>query len=218
MSVLSPEARNNAVQAPVWRIDRRLSSEEKHIVQESAKDASKERSNHGHPEVIVAGSPHLRAIPDHVGNQSRTKVPGKINRIASFPTKASTNTEDDEEESKWSQLFSSDVMVVLDGIDQEHQQHRGDEFREELASGGHELLGVGAEYPGCGISGLGVTWNSADAISLKLIDGRSVVAIYNSGCQHSTKDLRDEIHRKLAPGELAEDAVGECHGRIYMGA
>lgn len=43
-----------------------------------------------------------------------------------------------------------------------------------------------------------------------------VVGVDNSGSGESTKSLRYRIDREFAPGEFAEDAVGESDGRVKM--
>lgn len=95
---------NEAIQTPVRSIDRALASEEQDVVEEAAECATAEWSDHGNPEVIVAGSPHLWTVSDHVRHQARTKVTGKINGVSCLPAEAGSDAENNEEESQGSQL------------------------------------------------------------------------------------------------------------------
>lgn len=100
------------------------------------------------PEIVVAGCPNLFAVSQQVRHQSWTKVSGKINGIAGFPTEAGTNPKNDEEQAERREVSRTDIAVIFQGVDQEHQQHTPNEFAEEHAGGGHELGWVGAEDTG----------------------------------------------------------------------
>jgi hypothetical protein len=122
-----------------------LTSKDKHIIQPPTKRSPTERRHHRNPKVIVPRRPNLVSIPKEVTHESGTKVSCKINRIASLPTKASTDAEDDEEQAQRRQVPCTDVAIILQRVDAEHENCASDEFREELAGLCHECCGVGAE-------------------------------------------------------------------------
>ncbi len=102
----------------------------------------------------------------------RTEISGKIDGIACLPSKASTNAKDDKEQSQRCQVPGSKVTVILQTVDTEHEDRRGDEFGEELAGLGHEGLRISAEYPRGGV----VACDGADVgTTFILIDGGFVV-------------------------------------------
>lgn len=89
-------------------------------------------------------------ISNHIRDQSWTKVTSQIDRISSFPTETRTDSKDDEKESEWCKIASAKVAIVLEGVDQEHQEGAGDEFGEELARLCHERRRICAEDAGSG--------------------------------------------------------------------
>lgn len=95
-------------------------------------------------------------------------------------------------------LLGSDVVVVLDCIDQEHEQCTCYEFGEELASVAHEVGRIRAEDTSGRV--LGISRDSTDSrTTLKLIYGRLVVAIDDCCCCHRAKDLSGHVHWELLP-------------------
>lgn len=153
------------------------------------------------------------AVTDHVGHQARTKIPSEVDSIARLPAKAGANTKDNEEEPQWCKWSSAEISVVLEGVDEEHQQRAGNEFGEELASLGHERCRIGAEDA----SGRSVASDCADArASLKDIDRRLVVAIDNRSGAHGSQNLGYHVDREFAPWKFAKDAVGKSDSRIEV--
>ena len=168
-----------------------------------------------HPEVVAASRPDLVTIAKHIADQARAKVTSKIDSIARFPAEASTNTEDDEEQAKRREIASSDIAIVLEGVDQEHQESASDELGEELTGLGHERRWVGAEDS----STRGRLAHGADAgAALEDVNGRLVIAVNNRRCTHGTEDLSDHVNGEFPPGKLSEDAVGKGDCRVEMGA
>lgn len=102
------------------------------------------------PEIIVAGSPNFVAITNHIADESWTEITSKIDSISGFPTEACTNTKDNEEETKWCEGTSTDIAIIFQCVDQEHQQARCNELREELTCLCHEGCWVCAEDAGSG--------------------------------------------------------------------
>lgn len=144
-----------------------------------------------------------------VRHESRTKITSQVNGIASFPTEASTNTEDDEEKTQRCQWSSSDVTLIFQSVNQEHEQTTGDQFREKLSRLGHEWLWVGAEDSGCG--GFTVSRDCADVgTSLIDIDGGFIVGVYDAGSAHGSEDLCEGVNWEFSPWEFSEDTIGEC--------
>lgn len=98
-------------------------------------------------------------------------------------------------------LLGSDVVVVLDCIDQEHEQCTCYKFGEELARVAHEVGWIRAEDTSGRV--LGVSWDCANTrTALELINGRLVVAIHNCGSRHRPKDLSEHVHWELLPLKL----------------
>lgn len=82
-----------------------------------------------------------------------TEVSSKVDSIARLPSKTSTDAENDEEQHQRCQVPSSEITVVLQCVDAEHQDCGGDELGEELAGARHEGGRVGAEDAGGGVVG-----------------------------------------------------------------
>jgi len=101
------------------------------------------------PEVVPTCGPYLMTISNHVRYESWTKVTGKVDRISCLPAKAGTNAEYDEEEAEWSKRTSTDVSLVLECVDHEHEKSAGDELGEKHSGLGHEFSRVSAEDAGC---------------------------------------------------------------------
>lgn len=129
------------------------------------------------------------------------------------PAEASTNAENDEEEAQRSERTSSNVSIVLDSVDQEHQEGTGDEFGEELTGLGHEVCRICAENA-CGGS------RAADGSNVRTtlvdVNGGFVVGVDNGRRSHSTENLGDHVGEELSPWELAEDAVGQSDSRVQV--
>lgn len=168
------------------------------------------------PEVVVASAPYFMAITEEVRHQSWAEITSQVDSITGLPTEASTNTEDDEEETERCQWTSSNVSLVLECVDHEHEKPTCDEFVEEHAGACHELGRVCAENAG----GSGVTeaGDCADAgAALVDIDGGFVVGVYNTGGTHGAENLGESVDGEFSPWEFAENAVGECDCRVQMG-
>ncbi|CAF3502970.1 unnamed protein product [Fusarium graminearum] len=114
----------------------------------ATESTTEERSYHGDLENLPASRPHFTSISEHVRNQTRTKITSQVDGISSFPTKAGTDTEDQEEQTQWHQWTSADVGAVRHGKDDELQNRAGDEFGEEHASACHKLSRIGTEHSG----------------------------------------------------------------------
>lgn len=166
-----------------------------------------------YPEVVATSRPDLMAVSQHVRDQSRAKIPSQVDGIASLPAEASANPEDHEEQTEWCEVAGTEISVVLEGVDQEHQKPTGDELGEELSRLGHERCGVGAEDACC----RGVASDRADArATLEDVDGGLVVAVDNGSCGHGTEDLGEHVDGELAPWELSVDAVGKCDRGVQV--
>jgi len=61
---------------------------------------SYERHQKTYPEVVAASRPHLMAIPDRIRHQSWAKVTSDVDRIASLPAEARSQSEDEEEQTE----------------------------------------------------------------------------------------------------------------------
>lgn len=152
-----------------------------------------------------------------VRHQPRTEIPRQINSISRLPPKASADTEDDKEQPQRRQRPSSDIPIVLERIDQKHQQRARDELGEELPRLGHELGRVRAEDASAGVGR--VAGDGADAgAAFEGVDGGLVVGVDDAGGAHGAQDLGEGVGGELAPGEFAEDAVGEGDGWVDVGA
>lgn len=154
-------------------------------------------------------------VTNHVTNQTRTKVSSEVDRVSSFPAEASADAKDDEEEAERRKVACTDISIILQGVDQEHQKGASDKLGEELTGFCHELCWIGAENTSC-------SSRAADSANigttLKNVDRRLVVGVNNRRRSHGTENLGDHIGGELSPGELAEDAVGERDSRIKVGA
>lgn len=152
-------------------------------------------------------------VTDHVRHQARTKVTGEVDGIACLPSETSTNAKDDEEEAERRQRTSSDVSIVLQSVDQEHEQGAGDELGEEHAGSGHESRRVCAEDTSGGI----FAGNGTNACSaLEDINRRLVVGIDDRSGRHCTKKLSEHVDWEFSPREFPEDAICKRHGRVEM--
>lgn len=148
------------------------------------------------------------AISDHVRNQSRTKITSEVDSIARLPTKASTDTKDEEEKSKRHHVSSIDIVGVSQSKDTEHENAAGDEFREEHACPSHKRGRICAKDPGrCGRA----SHRPDTSAALKGIKSRLIVAIHDSGTNHGSEKLSKGVDRQLAPGVAAVQTVGKSH-------
>lgn len=180
-----------------------------HIGHESSVEANS-------PEVVVSSLEDLSAVAQEIRHQSWTKVTGQVDGISGFPAEAGTDTENDEEETQRCQWARTDVALILQGVDHEHEQRAGDEFGEELTRLGHEGLWVCAEDSGRG--GVAVSWDGADVGSTFVdVDGGFVVCVDDGRGAHGAKDLGEGVDGEFSPGEFAEDAVGEGDCGVEMG-
>jgi hypothetical protein len=129
------------------------------------------------PEVVVPSGPHLVAIPNKVGEQSRAKISSKINRIARLPPKSRADAEDQKEKHERSKIACAKIAVVFQDEDHEHEHRTCDELGEELASLRHEWLRIRAEDASSRV----LSGNSANVgAALVYIDGGFVVAVNDS--------------------------------------
>ena len=218
MSV-GPDILARASEAPETKhglVDGAISaSVDEEIVEESTEQAAEERRDHGDPEVVTTERPDLRTVANHVGNETRAKVTGEVDSVTSLPAEASTDTEDEEEETEGHHLAGTNVVVVGHGVDAHHEDSRGDDLGEEHASTSHELGRVRAEDA----SGGSLAANSSDtSAALKHVDGRLVVSVDNGSTGHGAEDLSNGVDGELAPRVATEDAVGEGNSRVDVTA
>ena len=90
------------------------------------------------------------AITQHITHQPWSEVSSKVDSITSLPAElhanvmlvydaitqieqgqsayACTNTKDHKEQSQWSEVASSEVTVILESVNQEHEDGAGNEF------------------------------------------------------------------------------------------
>lgn len=209
--------RQKRLQTHIRRIDRTSPRKQEHVIQQTAKGAAHERRHHRDPEVVVPRRPHLMPIPQPIRHDPRPQVPCHIDRRSRLPAETGTNAVDDEKQRQRCQRPRAEIPVVLDRVDEEQKDGAGDEFGEELARLGHEGGGVGAEDAGGG--GVAVAGHGADAgAALVDVDGGSVVGVDDERGAASAEELGEHVGREFAPGEAAEDAVGEGDGWVEMGA
>lgn len=156
-------------------------------------------------------------IAQHIRHQPGSKVPGKVNRITRFPPEASSNTKDDEEQSKRRQRARAEIPIILQRKDHEHQDRTRQELGKELARLRHKLGRVGTEDTRC--CGRRVARHGAEVSSaFEGVDGGFVVAVDDGGAAHCAEELGQRVHGEFAPWEAAEDAVGEGDGWIDVGS
>lgn len=133
-----------------------------------------------------------------------------------LPAPASANAKDDEKKAERRQRARTDITIILQSVDQEHQQGRGNELGEKLPGLRHERRRIRAEDAGCCI--LGVSWNRPNARpSLVNVNGGFVICVNDAGSTHGAKDLSQSVHWELLPRKLAEHAVGEGNCWVYVG-
>ena len=120
-----------------------------------------------------------------------------------------------QEETERREWTGADIAIILQCIDEEHEEGRGDEFGEKLSSFTHEFGGVCAENARCG--GFRVSGDGSDAgTTFKDIDGAPVVTVDDCRGSHRTEDLGESVDGKLSPGELAVNAIGEGDSWVEM--
>lgn len=165
-----------------------------------------------HPEVIIPRRPHIRAIPNHIRHQPRAKVPRQVNRIPRLPAPRGADPEDQEKQTQRHQVAGAGVQ---ERVDAEHEHRAVDELAPEHGRARHEGRRVRAEDA----RAARVEPDGAHAGSaLERVDGAAVVAVDDRRARHGAEHLRDEVDGELAPGEAAEDAVGERHGWVEVAA
>ena len=152
------------------------------------------------------------AVANHVRNKTGAKVTSQVNGVASLPTEASANTEDQEEEAQGHQGASTNVSTVGEGEDDKLQDGASDELGEEHAGPGHESSGIGAEDARSGVG----SSNSSDAGSLIGVESGLVVGIDDGGTSHGSKNLRNHVDGEFAPWVASEDAIGEGNSWVEM--
>lgn len=153
-------------------------------------------------------------VSENVRNQAGTKVTSEIDGVSRFPTPAGSDAEDEEEEGERHEGAGGAVGRVGESEDDELEETGADELGEKHAGPGHELGWVCTEDAGGGVG----TRNRANALALKVVDGRHVVAVEDEGRNHGTQELADEVDGKLAPGHTTVYAVGQCHCWVEMTA
>ena len=154
------------------------------------------------PEVVITCTPNFRTVPDHVCEQSWTKVSSKINRIAGLPAECSTNSENEEEQHQWCQISGSKITIVLQRENDEDKYSTGDDFGEDLSCFRQERLRISVEDASC--RSWRVAWDCPNArTSFVLVDRRLVVPIDDGGTAETSKDLSASICRPLPPGKPA---------------
>lgn len=193
----------------------------KHIIQERTKRTTTERSHHRDPKVVAPRRPHLMSIPQTVTHQPRPKVPRQVDRIARLPPETRPQPKNEEEQREREQLARTGlphrarVRVVLERKDDKHEDAAGNELAEELARFREEGLRVGAEDARGGALGGG---HGAHPGAVDGVDGRDVVGVDHAAGAERAQHLGEEVDGPAAPGELAEEAETERHGRVQESA
>lgn len=234
---------HQALKAQHRGVDGAVSGIDEDVVQEPAKRAAAEWSNHGnlqcmvsndesciitakrgdtgegenttYPEIVTTCGPHFMAISNHERHQSGTKVTSKVDGITSLPTEAGTNTKDEEEEAERHQVSSSNVVRVGQGEDAEHEDAAGNEFGEEHACPGHESGRVCAKDA----SGSGRASHGSDTgAPFKGIESRLVVGIHDGSASHGSEELGKGIDGELSPRVTAVETVGKGHRWVEVTA
>lgn len=151
------------------------------------------------------------AIAKNVRNQTRTEVTSQVDGIASLPTEASTDAEDEEEERQGEELAGIAIFGIGQGENDEHENAGCDKLGKPHRGTRHELGGIRAENAGGG--------EGADAnTTLEVVNGEDIVAVDDEGAGHGTQDLSDGIDGKFSPGVAAEQAVGKGNGWVKVTA
>jgi len=165
------------------------------------------------PEVVITSGPHLMAIANKVGEQSWTKISGKINRIARLPSESRADAKYQEEKHEGGEITCAEIAVIFQSEDHEHEHRTCNELREELASLRHEWLGVCAEDASSRV----LPGNSSNVgAAFVNINSRFVVAVDDSSTTEAACNLSAGVCGPLTPGELSEYAICERDGRIEM--
>lgn len=208
---------NQPLQSRKRRIDRTLARKHEHVVQPATEETTEEGRHHRDPEVVIRRRPDLMPVAEEVGHESGAEVPCHIDGKPGLPSKAGSDTKEDEEEPEGCEGARAEVPIVLEDVDEEHEDGAGDEFGEELTRPRHEGGRVRAE-DACRRS-IREPRNGADAVTAFVnINGGLVVTIDDAGGAHGPKDLGEHVHREFSPGEAPEDAVGEGDSRVEVRA
>ena len=78
-------ALNIAIDSPSGLVDRALRARvDEQIVQQTSEECAAEGRHHGHPEVVIARAPDVRAVADGVGHESGAEVTGEVDGVACF--------------------------------------------------------------------------------------------------------------------------------------
>lgn len=143
-----------------------------------------------------------------------------LTSITRLNTKACSDSEDQEKQPKRKPIASSAghsvICVVLEGENHKHQDSTGDELGEEHAGFSHVRLGIRAKNSRCRCR---ARRHCADSMAFESIYVVDVVAVYDAGSDQTAQKLREEVHRKPSPWELAEKAIGEsdCWVQVRAG-
>ena len=242
------ESRESSQTHP-WGVDWALAGVDEDIVQEATERASEEWSNHwylrslliilyrrcgraerAYPEVVSASREHFRTISKSVAHNSWAKVTGQVDSISGLPTEACTNTEDDKEQTERREVAGTNVRIVLECVNAEHEDCASDEFRKEHAGARHECRGVGAEDTSGGVLSQYLrpisvimsnhlprnAYSSNAVAALELVNGRLVVAVDNASGAESSQSLSNGVDWELSPWELSVDAVRKCDSGVQV--
>lgn len=152
------------------------------------------------------------SVTDNVRSQAGAEVTSQVNGIASLPTEAGTDTEDEEEECNGHVLAGVSTLGVDEGEDDKDEDAAGDKLGPEHGLAGHELGRVRAEDAGGG----GVADDGAHGAALEVVDGVVVVAIHDEGASHGAQQLAHEVDGELAPRVAAVEAVDEGHDGVKV--
>lgn len=166
-----------------------------------------------YPEVISASGPDFVSVTNHVRNETGAKVTSQVDSVASLPTEASANAEDEEEEAKGHERTGANVASVGESEDDKLKNGASDELGEEHASSGHESSGICAEDTSSRV----LQADSSDTrAALVHVKSRLVVGIDDGSSSHGTQNLSEHVDGELAPWVTTEDAVGKCNSRVKM--
>ena len=146
-----------------------------------------------HPEVIIARSPDLPSITQHVRDEPRAKVAGRVDCVSGLPAEAGADAVDDEEEAQRHEVARTDIPRVEQGVDEEHEERTSDELVEELARLCQVRRRVGGEDARRRV--VRVPWDRAQTRAAFVhVHGGFVVAVDHRCGAHRAQHLRERVH------------------------
>lgn len=209
----SAGTRHHALKPHGGHVDGRLNaSENKEVVDETAKGGTQNRRNNGDPKVVATGSPDLRTVADDVTGETGAKVTRGIHGVAGFPAKRGAQTKDKKDENQRTKVASRQVVVVVDGVDAKHEDGGSNKLGKKHAGARHKGRRVCAENA----TSTGGAANGAHTHALVHVKRGLVVAVNNKRADKGTHELGKDVDGELLPGKAAKDAVGKRDGRVEV--